>query len=377
MNCVLKKNRLTALLLASFITLAAGTATTQAPPTLVRTDEVRSMEFHDQITLVGRTEAKVKSRIVAEVSGQVAAVNAAEGNPINAGQPLVSIDASRIALDLQAKEAEAMQAKAQADLAESNLKRIRELHEQELIPETTLDSAAAWVTITRQQFLQLDAERARLARDHERAVIRAPYDGYTLRKMVDIGEWVDPGTPVYAMVDLSEVLVAVDLPERHYGQLEIGSDVVVTVSGSKDTPVQGRVTGIARSANEDTHTFPVIVTVPNDDGRLAGGSLVRATLFMSGKFTSLAVSKDAIVRQGTQTFVYTVNDGKAVMVPVIVGSTQGNMIAVSGDGLSEGMPVVVRGNERIFPGSPVQIQGAEQTQDERAESSSSATSEHN
>jgi RND family efflux transporter MFP subunit len=352
-------------------------ADAQAPPTLVETDVVNSLEFHDQITLVGRTEAKVRSRIVAEVSGQVVALNAAEGNPIKKGQPLVSIDATRIKLDLQAKEAEAMQARAQADLAESNLKRVEELHEQELIPETTRDSAAAWVTIMRQRFIQLDAERARLARDHERSVIRAPYDGYTLRKMVDIGEWVDPGTPVYAMVDLSEVLVAVDLPERYYGQLEVGSDVIVTVSGSKETPVQGRVTGIARSANEDTHTFPIIVTVPNDDGRLAGGKLVRATLFMTDKFTSLAVSKDAIVRQGAQTFVYTINDGTAAMLPVQVSSSQGNVIAVSGEGLTEGMPVVVRGNERIFPGSPVQVQGSEQAQDERAESGSSVSSEHN
>ena len=65
------------------------------------------------------------------------------------------------------------------------------------------------------------------------------------------------------------------------------------------------------------------------------------------------MSKDAIVRQGEQTMVYTIADGKAVPIPVIVGSTAGDMIAVTAEGLSEGMPVVVRGNERIFPGSPV------------------------
>ena len=65
------------------------------------------------------------------------------------------------------------------------------------------------------------------------------------------------------------------------------------------------------------------------------------------------MNKDAIVRQGVQTMVYTIADGKAVPVTVTVGSTSGNMIAVVGEGLSEGMPVVIRGNERIFPGSPV------------------------
>ena len=65
------------------------------------------------------------------------------------------------------------------------------------------------------------------------------------------------------------------------------------------------------------------------------------------------MSKDAIVRQGNQTLVYTIVDGKATPITVTTSSSNGTMIAVSGEGLEDGMPVVVRGNERIFPGSPV------------------------
>ena len=110
---------------------------------------------------------------------------------------------------------------------------------------------------------------------------------------------------------------------------------------------------IVSNASEDTHTYRVIVTVDNEEHRLGGVMLVRATLSLDEKFTSLAVNKDAIVRQGMQTMVYTIVDGKAAPIPVTVGSTDGNMIAVEGEGLSEGMTVVIRGNERIFPGSPV------------------------
>ena len=115
----------------------------------------------------------------------------------------------------------------------------------------------------------------------------------------------------------------------------------------------GKVTGIAPQASETTHTFPVIVWVENTEGRLGSGMLVRATLSMKDKFDSLAVSKDAIIRQGEQTMVYTIVDGKAVPIMVMMSSSAGTMVAVAGEGLVEGMPVVVRGNERIFPGSPV------------------------
>ena len=114
------------------------------------------------------------------------------------------------------------------------------------------------------------------------------------------------------------------------------------------------VTGIVPSASAETHTFPVIIDVPNPERQLAGGMLVRVTLSMKETFMSLAVSKDAIVRQGMQTTVYTVVDGKATPIPVITSSDDGTMVSVTSEQLEAGMPVVVRGNERIFPRQPGQ-----------------------
>lgn len=348
-------------------------AAAQGPPTLVVTEPVASMEFHDQVTLVGRSEAKIHSEIVSEVSGRVTAIDAAEGNWIGADKPLVSIDSNRIALRLRAKDAEAMQAKAQAELADDAHQRASELFGRDLISETTLDSARVSAIAARERYRQLDAERDQLALDLDNCTIRAPYSGYTLRRMVDVGEWVNQGTPVYQMVDLSQVIIAVDLPERYYGQLDIGSPASIVVSGDSANGYTGTVTGIARSASNETHTFPVLITVKNPNGKIAGGKLVRATLSLKEVFTSLAVHKDAIVRQGLQTAVYTVNDGKAMMIPVMTSSTDGKMIAVKSPQLTEGMPVVVRGNERIFPNAPVQISGQQTKNDSVATVPASAT----
>ncbi|MBD3402982.1 efflux RND transporter periplasmic adaptor subunit [candidate division GN15 bacterium] len=336
----------------------AGSAIAQGPPpTLVVTDQVTEHEFHDQITLIGRTEAKIHSEIVAEVSGRVTAINAPEGNPIRRGEPLVTIDTSRIVLTLKAKQAEAEQAKQQAFLAEQNRKRVEELFSQNLVPESTIDSARAWAISAEAQYQQLDAQRAELALDLDRCKIRAPYSGYTLRRVVDIGEWVSAGAPVYAMVDLSSITVTVDLPERHFGMVSVGSPVMIRATNASDEVLTGTITGIARSAAAETHTFPIIIDVPNEDGKLGGGKLVRATLNLDNRFTSLAVSKDAIVRDGSRTMVYTINEGQAVPLMVQTGSADGKLISITGEGLAVGMPVVVRGNERIFPGAPVRTAG--------------------
>ena len=92
------------------------------PPTLVVTDQVQSMEFHNQVTLIGRTEPRSYSRIIAEVAGRVTQINADEGNAIEKGHPLVSISPERTAFDLEAKEAEVARARTQIALAESNRK---------------------------------------------------------------------------------------------------------------------------------------------------------------------------------------------------------------------------------------------------------------
>jgi len=335
--------------------IAATALAQQMPPTLVVTEEVREMEFNDQITLTGRTEAVVSSRIVAEVSGRVDKINAGEGVPVAAGKTLVSIDAEQLQYSLDAKTAETEQAKQRADLAADLLRRTTDLHNRSLVSQTALDSATAWSTITEQQFRQLDADRLRLALDLDNCRIKAPFTGYSGRKLVDVGGWVSPGTPVFELSDISHIRVQVDLPERYYGHLEIGGPVSVVLSDRSDQPMAGKVVGVSPNASNETHTFPVLIDVPNPDGRLAGGMLVRATLSLREKFNSLAVSKDAIIRQGMQTIVYTVIDGKAAPVPVITASTAGDMIAVTGEQLAAGMPVVVRGNERIFPGSPVNV----------------------
>jgi len=347
-----------ALVVATLFPAAAGAQ--GMPPTLVETATVTSREFNDQITLVGRTEALSSSRIVSEVSGRVIRVDAREGNAVRSGAVLVSIDPDRIRLALEAKRAQVAQARATADLAEKELARNQELRDQNLVAQGGLDVTIAEQARAQALFDQYTAEMKQLELDLEKCSIRSPFDGYTVRQLVSVGEGVAPGTPVYEIVDLTTVKVFVDLPERYFGTVDKGSKVSILISGDENEPATGVVTGIAPSASEVTHTFPVIIGVANDDNRLGSGMLVRATLSLRKTFTSLAVSKDAIVRQGNNTMVYTIAEGKAAPVPVQTGSTDGTFVAISGDGLGEGMVVIVRGNERVFPGSPVRTPDADE-----------------
>ena len=323
------------------------------PPTLVESDTVRAMEFHEQITLVGRSEGAATSAIVAEVAGQVAAIVAPEGNPIKQGGILIEIDSDRIRLDLMAKEGEYIEVREQFDLAKKSLARSEDLFQRKLISDISFDSAKAWIKISEGRLQKLTAERDRMAKDVEDCKVKAPYSGFTSRRLINVGEWVNRGTPVYEMADISQLRVVVDLPERYYGRLSVGSPASIVGSADTLSPLTGTVTGVSRSANSATHTYPIIIQVDNKDSKLGGGALVRATLSFDQLFNSTAVSKDAIIRQGSQSIVYTIQEGKAAPIPVTVSATVGDMVAISGPGVAPGMTVIVRGNERVFPGAPV------------------------
>ena len=70
---------------------------------------------------------------------------------------------------------------------------------------------------------------------------------------------------------------------------------------------------------------------------------------------SLTVSRDAIVRKSGQTFIYIIADEHASMIPVRVTGYSGTTAGITADGLSEGMKVVIKGNERLMSGQPVNI----------------------
>lgn len=328
------------------------------PPTLVEVDTVRSMEFNEQVTLVGRSEGMSSSAIVSEVAGRVSAIVAAEGNPIKKGETLIEIDSDRVRLDLMAKEGEFAEAREQFELAKKNLARSEDLYARKLISDLAYDSAKAWIKISEGRLQKLTAERDRLAKDVNDCRVKAPYTGYTSRRLISVGEWVNRGTPVYEMADISKLRVVVELPERYFGRLSVGNPASIVGSSDTLSPLPGRVTGVSRSANLETHTYPVIIEVDNADGKLGGGALVRATLSFDQVFSSMSVSKDALIRQGSQMMVYTIQEGKAAPIPVTVTASTGNTVAITGPGIAPGVPVIVRGNERVFPGAPVRTADA-------------------
>lgn len=339
--------------------LLARAASAQGPPAAnVRFTEARDIDLSRSVELVGSVESRSASIVAAAVSGVVAALPARAGDRVERGAPLVELDAAEAELRLAAARGELEEAAARLTLARSNLERLRGLFEDQIISRQELEDAAAEEAAWLGRKAQLAADVERLERDVRLSVIRAPFSGTVVAERTAVGQWLAIGEPAAEMVDISDLEVVVEVPERELGDLRRGVDVPVTFEALPGVEVEGKVRAVVPRADPRSRSFPVRISIPNQDGRIGVGMLARVGLPVGGG-SLLAVPKDAVVDQGAERVVFVVTPEETVRrVVVRTGEAQGAWVAAEGD-LGAGDRVVVRGNERLFEGQTVRGEALE------------------
>ena len=104
-----------------------------------------------------------------------------------------------------------------------------------------------------------------------------------------------------------------------------------------------------------TRTFPVKFKTDVKNMFVFDGQEASVKLAKSAKMQSLIINRDAVIKRFGSEVVFANNKGVAMMIPVKVLGYLGKDIAIAGKGLVEGMSIVVKGNERVFPNQPVQV----------------------
>lgn len=337
------------------LTVVAIASQAQGPPaTPVKFTEVQRHDVRRTVALTGSVESRRDSVVASEVEGLVQALLARDGDRVEKGQPLVRLRRQNLQLRLQAVEGQIKEARARESLALTSLERSQGLFDERIISQQQLDDAASEYEAWQGRVAQLEAEEARLQDDLDRATVRAPFTGIVVAERVAEGEWIGEGGAVIEMIDYTDLEVTIDVPERSYGGLQTGANARVLISSLGNLEVDGVVRAIVPRADARARTFPVKIAIDNQEGTIAVGMLAQVFLPVGEPFTAIIVPKDAVVEQGNQKFVYRIQDDQtAERVNVVPGPAAGVWVVV-GDALQVGDRVITRGNERVFPGQPVE-----------------------
>jgi HlyD family secretion protein len=400
-----------ALLASLFVVLVSFRADAQAPAPNpraipVKVTPVTARPLVEDVRFIATVEPSVSTTVGAEVAGRVMEVPMREGERVAAGTTVlarldpgpreISLREAQAAVTKAREEfeklrrgyreeevaqrvAETAEHKAVLDRARADALRAEALHREEIISLAELQRFQAEHEAARQkhqralealrmaragpraeEIAQAEADLAgaqaradRIADEIRRSTIAAPISGYVVKKLVEVGAWVQPGTAVASLIALDPVEVSGPVGEREIRRIRPGQSAQVMVDAYPGRAFTGTVIAVVPSADAASRTFPVKVTVANPDGLLKAGMFARVAVVTGRRRTALFVPKDALVRRGGQEIVFVVHEDEATAVRVETGVEVDGFVEVRADSLAAGQQAVTLGNEFLQPGTKV------------------------
>jgi RND family efflux transporter MFP subunit len=347
------------------------------PPAQVRVAVVSRTVLQSRASVDGRLQALRRAAVAAQAQGPVAAVEFEEGDRVGGGAVLARIDDTLAKLALA--QGQAQLASAKAALAEAQAqhqmaarhraymdgiaargsataKEIEDSADTAAAAEARVAAAAASVAMA-EASVRMSEERVR------RLEVRAPFDGVVVRKLAEVGQWLDEGTVVAELVSVGQIDAVLDVPERLVNLVNT-QDAIEVLVVALDATVQGTVVSIIPQGANSARTFPVKVRFPDEGGRHKPGMSVVARIPTGTREELLTVPRGAIQRTSLGTVVWADVGGAAMPLAVHLLFGHEDRYAVrsieggAGPTLQPGMNVVVEGAERLFPGQPLRIEAA-------------------
>jgi RND family efflux transporter MFP subunit len=287
--------------------------------------------------------------------------NVDQGDFVKRGTVLALVQQQDYVDKLQQAKAQLSRADAEQEKAKLGFDRTSALYGSQAATKpdldnakAQLDSAAASVSSSKAQISE-----AQVALDY--CSLRAPFDGWILKRSVDIGSLVGPATNGFTIADTRSVKAVFGIPDVAIGSIKRGQVLDITTDALPGK-YQGRVTTISASADQKSRVYAVEVAIPNGKDLLKSGMI--ATLAVGGEEITrpvLAVPMEAVVRDPRQpnTFAVLIADahGDSASVhlrPVEIGDAYGNMVAIH-SGLRANEQVVTTGASIVKDGDQVRI----------------------
>lgn len=345
--------------LALFALLGTSGAWPQDLPTVTVTDSERA-DLVEERPISGELSATQRTRLSSNVEGQVQSLLAEAGQRVERGQALLQVDRQLSELDLEAARATRAEIRADLDDARRRLREAEELAQRDSIAQTDLRARESEVERQRAALARQESEVARQALLLQRHTLRAPFPGVVVRRMTDLGEWVEPGAAVFELVTVEQLRLELGVPQRYFGRIDSDTEARIDAEALDGEPLRTTVHEVIPDSDPDSRTFPVRIRLDNSDLRLTPGMSADATLLLDTGREGVVVPRDALIRYSDgRVVVFAVGDGQGERTvterQVETGLAFDGRVEIT-NGLESGTPVVIQGNEALRDGQRVRVQ---------------------
>jgi membrane fusion protein (multidrug efflux system) len=296
----------------------------------------------------------------ADLPGVVQRIVFQSGAHVSAGQALVILDSRQ-------ERAQLASAEASLQLARSNLERGRKLLENQVIAQAEFDQTEA-------MYQQAEARKNEIEATIQRKTIRAPFSGMAGIRQVNLGQYLNSGTPVVPLQSRDPIYINFAVPQQQVAALKPGATVRAHLDDGKVEIASGRITAVNPVVDGDTRNVQVQATFHNKNGQLRPGMYVTVQVILGDVTSVVALPVTAINYAPYGNSVFIIEDvkgpdGKSYRGVrqqfVKLGAARGDQVAIL-DGVKPGEEVATSGVFKLRSGAAVTVNNATQPENSPA-----------
>lgn len=323
----------------------------------VKVVEIGQAQTTRELDYSGSVRARTEMNLGFRVAGKVTERLVDIGQHVTTGDVLARIDPSDYDLSVKSAEASLDAAERQVETVDLAKKRAEQLYAKTFASKSQLEQA----TLTYNQAVATrDAARSTLAQARNQVGytdLKASEDGIVTAVSADVGQVVGAGTPVMTVAVDGEKEVLIAVPEMDIAGFKPGKDVKASFWSDDALSLDGKVREVAGSADPQSRTFAVRVSLPND-ARVLLGMTANIAASVASRQQMVSVPLSALAEKGGQKIVWTVDRTSETVHPraVKVGGFTADGVNVA-DGLKQGDVVVAAGTQFMTENLKVKLSG--------------------
>ena len=301
--------------------------------TTVRIKTVPVLTIHESalVSVLGIVVGKSEAKPSFKTGGVINRTFVKEGDMVKKGQLLATLMLDEI--NAQVRQAEEGLIKAERDM-----NRVNNLYADSVATlEQAQNSASAF------ELAKRTSEIAKFNRSYSE--VRSPISGKVVKQIMNSGEIVGPGTPVYVIMGINnkDWVINAGLIDRDWARVKIGDLVDIKMDAYPGKNYSGKVTNKTSIGGNASGTFDIEIQFNNYPTTLAAGLTAKVEIYPMEKEAYKVIPIEALVKSnGNQGYAFTVKDGKAKRINVQIAKLLGDKVAIS-SGLEDIMDVVTIG----------------------------------
>lgn len=294
----------------------------------------------DYILLNSNLETEVMADVYSKIQGIVKEIKKEEGQYVQAGDTLLTLVADEYVLAEK-------RAKVEFDRQKKNYDRLKAMYETKLLSLEEFETAKFGL-----ETVELQWREAKLNLDY--TFIKSPISGYIGERLTKIGARIQQSDKLFSVVNNSQVIAVVYVPEKNIGSLRVNQKAVISSDNLKEKDYEGWIKRISPVVDPASGTFKVTVGVRNTGNSLRPGMFVNVRIVVDTHEQVVLVPKLAVVYENEYKNIYVVRDSVAYKIRLNAGFEDSEKIEAK-DQVQSGESIIIVGQSGMKDKTPVKI----------------------